>query len=58
MRKIRQFLCEITQHKFKSVDKHCYYNANDDTFTITETCCRCGKQFSFTASSECFGIER
>lgn len=54
--KIKQLLCGITQHQFKSVDTDSKYDNEKDTITITETCCRCGKQFSFTAPSRCFGL--
>ena len=32
------------------------YDDVNNTYTITETCCKCGKQFSFTTSAENFGI--
>lgn len=54
--KLKQFLCGIARHKFRSTDVDCQYNVEDDTFTVTQTCCRCGKQFSFTAPSENFGL--
>lgn len=56
-RRIRQFLCGLfTNHRFNSSDTDCHYNEKEKTFTITETCCKCGKSFSFTASEENFGL--
>lgn len=56
MGRIKQFLCGLTNHKFKSKDTECKHNEADNTFTITETCCKCGKRFSFTAPSKNFGL--
>ena len=56
MKKIKQFLCGLTNHKFKSNDTDCKYDDVNKTCTITETCCKCGKKFSFTAPSKNFGI--
>jgi len=52
--KIKQFLCGLTHHKFKSVDTDCKYDGVTKTYTITETCYNCGKKFSFTAPSKNF----
>ena len=54
--KIKQFLCGLRQHKFQSVDTDCKINDKNNTVTITETCCRCGKQFSFTTDKKNFGL--
>jgi hypothetical protein len=54
--KIKQFLCGLTNHKFKSNDTDCKYDDANKTCTITETCCKCGKKFSFTAPSKNFGM--
>lgn len=56
MSKIKQFLCGLTNHKFKSNDTDCKYDSVNKTYTITETCCRCGKKFSFAAPAKNFGI--
>lgn len=57
MTKIKQFLCGLfTNHRFNSFDTDCHYNKEEKTFTITETCCRCGKKFSFTAPEKNFGL--
>lgn len=31
-------------------------NDKTKTVTVTETCCKCGKQYSFTATYKQFGI--
>ena len=54
--RIKQFICGLFNHKFNSIDTVCKYNGKEDTYTITETCCRCGKQFSFSAQSKNFGL--
>ena len=56
MNKLKQFLCGLTNHKFKSNDTDCKYDDVNKTCTITETCCKCGKKFSFTAPSKNFGM--
>lgn len=56
MGKLKQFLCGLTGHKFKSGDTYCKYDEIDCTFTIMETCCRCGKKYSFIAPEEDFGF--
>lgn len=57
MSKIIQFLCGLAgNHKFKSNDTDCQYDDANETYTITETCCKCGKKFSFTTLSKNFGI--
>ena len=56
MTRIKQFLCGLKNHKFKSEDTECKHDEVNKTFTITETCCRCGKKFSFTAPSKNFGL--
>lgn len=57
MEKIKQFLCGLfTHHKFYDRDTKCEWNEETDEYTITETCARCGKVFSFTAPSKNFGL--
>ena len=57
MEKIKQFLCGIfINHSFRSSDTKSIYNDETHTFTITETCCKCGKQFSFTTHEKNFGL--
>ena len=56
MSKIKQFFCGLTNHKFKSSDTDCKYDDVNKTCTITETCYKCGKMFSFTAPSKNFGL--
>lgn len=51
--KLKQLFCI---HKFKCSDTDCKYSATYDTYTITETCYKCGKKFSFTAPSKNFGL--
>ena len=55
-KKVKQFLCGLTSHKFKSDDTDCKYDSVNKTYTITETCYKCGKKFSFTAPSKNFGL--
>ena len=43
-RKIRQALC---RHRFYAPNTLSYYDSRTDTCTITETCIKCGKRFSF-----------
>lgn len=55
--RIKQFLCGLfTSHRLNDTDRECKYNDKDKTFTITETCCKCGKKFSFTAPERNFGL--
>lgn len=54
--KLKQFLCGLTNHKFKSSDTDCKYDDVNKICAITETCCRCGKKFSFTTPSKNFGM--
>lgn len=57
MQKIKQFLCGLfTHHSFSSVDTKGEYDNENNMFTITETCMRCGKVFQFTASGKTFGL--
>ncbi len=57
MNKIKQFLCGLTGHKFNN-NTDCKYDEENKTYTITETCYKCGKKFSFTAPSKNFGLDR
>lgn len=50
-RKIRQALC---RHRFQALHTRSYYDPITDTVIITETCIKCGKQFSFRAPFENF----
>lgn len=50
-RKILQTLC---QHRFQALHTRSYYDPITDTVIITETCIKCGKQFSFHAPFENF----
>lgn len=54
--KLKQFLCGLAHHKFKDTDTKCQYDSEKDEYTITETCCRCGKKFSFSAPAKKFGL--
>lgn len=55
--KLKQTLCGIfTGHRLNDTDRECKYNEKDKTFTITETCCKCGKKFSFTVPEKNFGL--
>lgn len=53
--KIKQFLCGLfVGHRFRSIDTQVCHNPINRTYTIIETCCKCGKVFSFTANEENF----
>ena len=54
--KIKQFICGLFNHKFNNIDTDCKWDEKEDTYTITEICCRCGKRFSFTAPAKNFGL--
>ncbi len=57
MTKIKQFLCGIlTHHRFRDGEMERNYNSDTHEITITETCCRCGKKFFFTAHESKFGL--
>ena len=43
-------------HKFKSGETKSELDDKKKVCTITETCCKCGKEFSFTATYKQFGI--
>lgn len=49
----RQKLC---CHRFRSIDTRVHYDQKHGTITITETCVKCGKRFSFTATEKAFGL--
>lgn len=55
--KLKQFLCGIrTGHVLSDLDRECKYDETDETFIIKETCCKCGKKFSFKAHKSKFGL--
>lgn len=57
MKKMKQFLCGVfTNHKFMDRDTESKYNSDTCEITITATCCRCGKKFSFTEHESKFGL--
>ena len=43
-------------HKFKTGETQTYCNDKEKMCTITETCYKCGKKFSFSATYKYFGI--
>lgn len=43
--RLRKRFC---RHRFRPIDTMCKWNEQEEGFTITETCFKCGKQFSFT----------
>lgn len=54
---MNKVMCFLTGgHKFKSSDTESKCNDKEKTCTITETCCKCGKQFAFTGTYKQFGI--
>lgn len=53
----RQDLCGLLGgHRFSSVDTDVHYDPENGKFTITETCFKCGKKFSFTTTEKAFGL--
>lgn len=57
MNKIKQFLCGLfTNHCFLGDDTKLKWNRETDEYTITETCKRCGKNYSFTTPAKKFGL--
>ena len=53
----KRIKCLLTGgHRFKSCDAKTECNDKEKTFTITGTCYKCGKQFSFTGTYKQFGI--
>lgn len=54
---IKQFFCGlIIGHRLNNTDRKCKYNEEDKTLTITESCCKCGKKFTFTSHEGKFGL--
>lgn len=53
-KRIKRFL--TGGHMFRSCDTESKCNDKEKTCTITETCYKCGKQFSFTGTYKQFGI--
>lgn len=58
MIKLKQFICGLTNHYFLSNDTECKHDETNNTYTITitETCCKCGKKYSFTVPAKNFGL--
>lgn len=55
---IKQFLCGLfLHHSLKDTDRIVEYNERNHTVKITERCCRCGKEYSFTAEERLFWKE-
>ena len=42
--------------KFKSSDTQCHCDDKKKEVTITETCYKCGRKYSFTATYKQFGM--
>lgn len=54
---IKRIKCFLTGGcKFKSGTTVSECNDKEKTCTITETCCKCGKKYSFTGTYKQFGI--
>lgn len=54
---MNKVMCFLTGgHKFKSSDTESKCNDKEKTCTITETCYKCGKRFSFTGTYKQFDI--
>lgn len=55
--KMNRITCFLTGgHKFKSGDTQCHCDDDKKICIITETCFKCGKQFSFSATYKQFGM--
>lgn len=54
---IKQFLCKLAGHCYKSNDAECKYDKATKLYAVTETCSRCGKQHSFKTLTKKYGIE-
>lgn len=54
---VNRLMCLLTGgHKFKSGSTLAHCDDKIKMCTITETCYKCGKQFSFSATYKNFGI--
>lgn len=54
---MNRITCFLTGgHKFKSGDTQCHCDDDKKICIITETCFKCGKQFSFSATYKQFGM--
>lgn len=54
---VKRIKCFLTGGcKFRSTDTVAKCDNKTKTVTITETCCKCGKQYSFTATYKQFGM--
>jgi hypothetical protein len=54
---MNRLMCLLTGgHKFKSGSTLAHCDNKTKMCTITETCYKCGKQFSFSATYKNFGI--
>lgn len=58
MIRIKQFLCGILGHKFKTCDPKREYDRATKLYTITDVCCHCGKRFSFKTLMKNFEIKQ
>ena len=52
LKRIRRLLCAITRHRFERTDIDCKIDVENNIVTVTQTCRRCGKQFTFTAPND------
>lgn len=54
---MRRITCFLTGGcKFKATAQS-EYNEKSKEITITETCCKCGKKYSFTTDIKNFGLD-
>lgn len=54
---MNRILCFLTGGcKFKSSDTQCHCDDKKKEVTITETCYKCGRKYSFTATYKQFGM--
>lgn len=55
---MNRLMCILTGGcKFKSNETQSEYNKQTKEVTITETCCKCGKKYSFTTTIKNFGLD-
>lgn len=54
---IKQFLCKLAGHCYKSNDAERRYDKATKLYAVTETCCRCGKQKTFSMLTKNYSIE-
>ena len=55
MKKIKEFMCGLFGHCFREPSSS-EYNSKTHKITVSQTCSRCGKKFSFTAHESKFGL--